>query len=398
MSRTRQDKIWLFLNQSQSPAFQDLVAKLACEFGHCRLITGMPFPVSPNMPLEIVPAPSYDRRGHGRRGVSWLKFVAFSILQFRPQRCRYLLVTTNPPFLPLVAWGLHRYFGTSYGLVVWDIYPDHLVSSGVLGQRHPVVRLWRSLNKAALLTASPVITLSDSMADALRTQAECVNLPVAVIPFWATTDSIYPRAKQSNSFAVEHGQVDQITVMYSGNLGASHDLDTMIEAAALLSNERNIHFMVIGGGLGEATVHRSIERHQLKNITCLKPQPWEMLPLTLSTGDIAVVAQTTESAHLSLPSKTFSILAAGCAVIAVTPSESDLWKMVSSQGIGDCCVPGDALAFASIVRRWLRDPEQLAKVRERSREVALTQYSEQAVHRKYINALSAVLEVVTDAH
>nr|NIV30864.1 glycosyltransferase [Anaerolineae bacterium] len=309
---------WAVLNQSQGPAFQQMLERLSDELGSCLLFTGMPFPMEDGK-LDVQAASAYDRRNLPRRLWSWMRFALVSfagVLRLPGQP--FLLVVTNPPFLPHVAWIAHKLRGNPYGLLVWDIYPDHVIKMGWIRTNGLVARLWNRVNARVMLDARVVITLGDRMREALERQLgrNAAELQIDVIPNWADTNLLRPMAKLENRFAMEHDQVDKVTVLYSGNMGITHGLETLVESAGMLRGDPRISFLLIGDGLGREQIEGKVVASGLSNVKLLPRQPWENLPHSLAAGDIAVVTQAPGSEHLSLPSKVYSLMAAGCAVVA----------------------------------------------------------------------------------
>ena len=103
-----------------------------------------------------------------------------------------LFVVTNPPLMPLAAWLLCKVQGRRYGLLEWDIYPQILEATGLVGSRHIVYRLWRSWHGRALRSADLVVTIGERMAAALQEMSGDPGLEAVVIPNWVDTDRIHP--------------------------------------------------------------------------------------------------------------------------------------------------------------------------------------------------------------
>ncbi|MFN7658595.1 MAG: glycosyltransferase, partial [Dolichospermum sp.] len=103
---------------------------------------------------------------------------------------------------------------------------------------------------------------------------------IKVIENWAIED-IPAVNKQENKFAKQHELDEIFTVLYSGNLGRLHDIETITEAAKILKDEQ-IKFVFIGDGAKTKIVKQAIDNYQLKNILLLPYQPRELLPLSLT--------------------------------------------------------------------------------------------------------------------
>jgi glycosyltransferase involved in cell wall biosynthesis len=380
---------WVVVNQTQALAHQQMLGRLAGELGPCLLFTGTPHPTGTEC-LEIERGPAYERQTVRRRLVTWAAFVAAAGARLARVPGRpFVLVMTNPPWLPHLAWALGRLRGLPYGLLVWDVYPEHIVQMGWVGPRHPVVGTWRLLNRLALQGAKVVITLSDTMAETLRGHLGPGNArPIEVIPSWADTSAIRPLEKSANPFAVAHHQVDKLTVMYSGNMGATHGLTALVEAAHALRDDPRLRFVLIGDGTGRDAVVEAVKRYRLENVLLLPYQPWDVLPYSLATADIAVVAQAPGTEHLSLPSKTYTSMAAGSALLALTSRASDLARLVHREDIGVVCPRDDPAAVTRALRALLESPERLATYRGHARSAVVARYDADAVFERLRAALA----------
>jgi glycosyltransferase involved in cell wall biosynthesis len=383
---------WAVVAQAQTPHFQRLVERLTGSFGACLLLTGEGFPRSDGR-LMIELGPRYRRSSVASRLRSWLAFTVFAFRRlWQLRRGTLCLVTTNPPLLEPLCWALSRFRGLRIVFLIWDLYPDHVVAAGFAGRLNPVVAAWRRLNRASLRAAVTVITIGERMAQRIAAQARPGSASVAevvVIPNWADTQSIRPLAKRLNDFAVEHGQVGKVTVMYSGNLGRSHSLAGLLEAAERMRDLPEVSFLVVGGGEGLDEIEREVERRGVESLRVLPWQTWDRLPLSLATADIAVVSQAAVTGALSVPSRTYSFMAAGCALVALTDDGSDLAALVKGGGVGLVCLSDDAEALERCLRSLVRDADLLRACRTRARQLAEQRYSLDAAVARFEEALGS---------
>ena len=381
------DASWVVVNQSHSPAFVRMMGRLSSTLGPCRLLTGMPDTRAVDG-LSLSLGPSYSRTSLARRLLSWFKFMLWTtprvLFGSKPTQ---ILALTNPPMLPQLVWLARRLRGIPYSLIIWDLYPDHVVTQRWLAASNPVVWLWRVLNRWAFDGADSVITLGPSMAKAVAEQMSSTE-HLHVVPNWADVLDLVPLAYEENEFAKAHSRADRVTVLYSGNMGASHGLEGLVEAMESLDEELAVEVLLIGDGLGRKVIEDRLEARPAARLKLMDYQPWEVIPRSLATGDVAVVAQAIDSAHLSVPSKTYSALAVGSAILAITPRASDLGRLVIEEGVGWVCEPGDTEAIAEVLRGLPGDPDGLAASRAAARSLAERRFSESAVHAELNRLLS----------
>jgi colanic acid biosynthesis glycosyl transferase WcaI len=105
--------------------------------------------------------------------------------------------------------------------------------------------------------------------------AKADQAKIEVIPNWADTERIRPLAKATNPFAVTHRQQARVTVLYSGNLGATHGVQDPVAASAQLAKDDRVAFMIIGDGLGRPEVEDAMTADGAGSIALLDYQPWE---------------------------------------------------------------------------------------------------------------------------
>ena len=370
----------LFLNQMAGPLFRELAEDVAEALGPALLYTGHPH--TAHRPgtkhLAIQPAPEYDRRSILRRLLSWLRyFVAASMVVARTNRTTLLFIVSNPPFLGLLGYLCKLIRGQRYVVLVYDVYPDILIALGAMGEGWGA-RIWRLLNRFVLERADAVIAISHDMADILEKQYD-LNRTVpgksVVIPNWADVETIRPLKKEDNWFALEHRQIGKTTVLYSGNMGNTHDIESILEVARLLRHERHIHFLLIGEGAKWSLVERAIADEGLENITLLPFQPEEILPWSMTTGDIGIVPYHPGSEGCIVPSKTYYYLAAGVVPMIVAARETDLTKMVVECQCGMAFASGDRDAMARAILELDKNPARLTQFKVAARATAEKLYS-----------------------
>ena len=149
-----------------------------------------------------------------------------------------LFIFSNPPIMPLLGYLLKRIRKQPYVLLVLDIYPNVLVQMGKLAATGMVARIWRRANRLGFDYADAIFTLTPGMArniHAMISPAKRAGTFVQVVPPWVDTDFIKPLPKPQNWFAAQYGQSDKFTLLYSGNMGVTHDLETVLKGAKVFA-------------------------------------------------------------------------------------------------------------------------------------------------------------------
>ena len=365
----------IVVNQTVNPAFVAWVEALAHAGVSVALVSGnAPAGLDPGVILHRGPA--YDRSSAGSRLWSWARFtVAASWRLLRTGRRVPALVVTNPPLMPLAAWLLHRVQGRRFGLLEWDIYPQVLEVTGLAGRRNLPARLWRACHRRALRSASLVVTIGEGMAAVLREMAGDPGLDVAVIPNWVDTDRIRPLVREENAFARAQGLEDRLVVVYSGNLGATHAIETVVRVAEELRDTDGILVLVIGEGAKRSVVEKAIAAGRAPSLRLLPRQPEAVFPQALAAAQIGIVTLAAGQEGLSMPSKTYDLMAAGAAILGISRPPNDLAATIERHGCGANFCPESAVAIAAWIRGLAADRAGLERLRRASRQAAVEHYS-----------------------
>jgi colanic acid biosynthesis glycosyl transferase WcaI len=174
--------------------------------------------------------------------------------------------------------------------------------------------------------------------------------------------------------------------MYAGNVGFSQSLDLMIDAARALPD---VTFVINGDGSARASLSGRVAG--LTNVRMTGFQPMTRLSEVLATGDIHVVPLRTGLGRVSVPSKIYSILAAGRPVLAAIDSGTEVPRLLAEAGAGVSVPPDDPAAFVDALRDLIADTDARAAMGRRGRDWVLTAASPAAVARRYEDVVRGLL-------
>lgn len=166
--------------------------------------------------------------------------------------------------------------------------------------------------------------------------------------------------------------------MYSGNMGFTHSVETIIEVANLLKNNNTIHFLLIGDGMKKNELIKLVEKYKLNNCTFLDWQPTEMLPYSLASADIGVVTLNEETALTSVPSKTFNLMAVGAPLLCIAPDNSEIAKIIGKYNNGVVYSAKDLDNIVVFINNLVNDSELKQKMTENSLTAAKSYTKENA--------------------
>jgi glycosyltransferase involved in cell wall biosynthesis len=365
--------IYIFLNQAVRPLYIDILNSFAEHNRKVVLFTGDIRIGSVPLRPEVITKVKFPYKSDTLfiRLVTFFLYSAFTFLSlFRHLRkTNELVITTTPPFLPYFGLFFKKFFRLQYHLVIYDLYPDVLVSLKLIRKNGFVDRIFKSLNKSLYANATSIITISDIMAQAARRYCS-ESKKIHVIPNWVDNEFIKPIPKKNNRFAIKYQQNTKLTVLYSGNLGSTHDFDTLLEAIRELRSRTDISFVIIGEGIKRKLIESYKIKYKLDNLLMLPLQSKDELPFTLACADIGVITLDQDASHVSVPSKTYYMMAAGSAILALGSDDSELSDLVRKFNIGKNFTKGKVKELVEFILELNANKDELLKYKTNSRNAS----------------------------
>ncbi|MDQ4145744.1 MAG: glycosyltransferase family 4 protein [Actinomycetota bacterium] len=330
---------------------------------------------------RIHPFPGSDKRNLVRRAAGYAAFTTLATaLAGKGGPVDGVLAVSPPLTLAAAGWAVAKKRKASFVFNVQDIYPDVAVELGMLTHKGVVDASYR-LERWSYDVADAVTVLSEDLQNNVARKTDRPE-KVRVIPNFVDTDWIRP-SDRNNAYRREFGLEGKTVVMYAGNVGLSQGLDLVIEAAVALAYEDDLVFVINGAGADRG---RLMEKaRDLDNVRFIDIQPAERLPEVLAAGDIHLVTLKRGLARSSVPSKTYSILAAGRPLLASVDEGSEVASVVNRAGAGIAVPPEDAEAFTKGLRRLLDAPDEMERMGRAGREFVEGWASPAAVAQAYEN-------------
>jgi glycosyltransferase involved in cell wall biosynthesis len=330
----------------------------------------------------------WSRRIRGR-AVNGLLFCLRSGMHLLKQarQSDVLLLTTEPPYLTVLGYLVHRLFQVPYVCLLYDLYPDVAVQLKVLPMHHWLVRFWDWLNCRIWQQAQSIVVLSSTMKARIAAKCPAIAHKITVIHNWADPNLIQPVDKQDNWFAHQHDLVEKFTVLYSGNMGRCHDIDTILAAAAHLK-QKPIQFVFIGGGAKRWQCMEKAIELGLDNCRFLPYQNKAILPYSLTACDLALVSVSPGMEGLIAPSKLYSVLATGRPVAAICESHSYLKQLLSEANCGEAFENGDATGLADFIDRLAKNPLLAKALGTAGRHYLQSHFTPEIIANQYFQVLT----------
>lgn len=284
-----------------------------------------------------------------------------------------VIVNFSPPLpLGLSAWLLSCLWRVPWVLQLEDLYPEAAVVAGVLRNRSAIV-LFSAMERFLYQRATHVSLISESFRRNLLVKGVSPK-KITLIPVWADPDLVRPLPKE-NAFRNQHGLAGKFVVMYAGNLGLTSSLEDVIDAAELLRGEPDICFVIVGEGVKKPILVEMARSNGLGNVMLLPYQPREIFSEMLAAADLSLVTINRCSSLTSLPSKIFNIMASARPILAVTPSESEIARLVEETDCGVTISTEHPELLAEEILKLMQKDKRLTEMGQNGRSQLETSFA-----------------------
>jgi len=300
-----------------------------------------------------------------------------------------VLIASSPPFFPhLAGRAAAAVRRIPLVLEVRDLWPDYLVQMGVV--KGAAARSLFAVERRLLRAAERVVVVTESFR--CRMLEKGVDpARVHVIPNGVETERYYrdPQAPPPVPELVRRN--GDYLVGYLGNFGAGQNLGAVLDAAAILAEDRpRTRFVLVGDGPhGEELRARAA---QLPNVAVLPPIPKEATRAFYNACDVCLVPLAPVPVFQeTVPSKLFEILA--CERPLVASLEGEGKAIVEASGAGVVRPPGDPASIADGIReiRGMSEAERAAMGRA-GRAYVECRFGRASLAARYLDVLRAAAE------
>lgn len=305
------------------------------------------------------------RRSLVGRSASYLAFL-FEALRVALQiREIDLVVTlTTPPLLQMVGALVKRLRHCQFYAWQMDLFPESLVTMGLLPSRSIVTRLLRKAAHFPLRKADGIIVLGCCMRDALIAYGIPASL-IRVAENWSRPAPSVS-APPTNPW---------ITILYSGNLGASHEIETISAAMAVLAHDARFRFVFAGGGVKRRLLESQCRELGLTQVQFMPYGNDSEYASRVQYADIGLVTQTDSSLGAVVPSKLYNTLAFGRPVLFVGPAASTAALVIQSNSCGWHVACGASAQLVTLLKHLASNRAAIATAARNARFTYIKQYT-----------------------
>jgi glycosyltransferase involved in cell wall biosynthesis len=331
-------------------------------------------------------------RGQGslRLVLNYLSFVISGILfspwMLRRKKFDVIFVYGNSPILqtiPAIFLGWIK--RTQVVLWVQDLWPESIHATGYIKNKL-VLKLIDYIVRFIYRHVDLLLVQSEAFIDLVEPLAS--NTPVKYYPN-SVDESFSERVVVSNPKVT--GLTNGFSVMFAGNIGSAQAVEVIIEAAALLKEYSDIHFVVLGDGSRRDWMLEEVNNRGLSNLHLPGRFPIESMPSFMQQASALLVTLADHKIFSgTVPNKIQAYMAAGRPILACLNGEGADLVIASKSGLAVPAENAKALAEAVLELHGMsmEDREELG-------QNGFSYYKEHFDHDKLVTELIGHFELLS---
>jgi len=299
------------------------------------------------------------RFSHGRmsRLASYISYVAGTIWcgLSQPRADIYLALTT-PPVLSVIAFGFALLRGGRHVIWEMDVYPDIAIDIGYFKRGGIIDRVVGVILDWSRRHASAIIVLGEDMKKRLIARG-IPDEKIHIAENWADGEEIQPKRLASGPLVIE----------YLGNLGLAHEIDTVADVIERLRNEPSFQFVFIGGGARRERFEAVCRDNGIQSVSFKPCCDRTEMSQSLGESHLGLVTQLPQTVGSVVPTKFYSIMAAGRPILYIGPEESTPARHIKRFHCGWQIAPGDVTGLENLLIELNRKRHLISEAGERAR-------------------------------
>ncbi len=320
------------------------------------------------------------------RLLNYFSFVFSSLIvgTFRLGKGDVLILESPPLFLAYSAFWLCRIKGMKLVTNVSDLWPESAIVLGLVKNKS-LIRMTTSLENR-MYKKSHLIS-GQTKGIVAHIQERFPNKKLVWFPNGADLEAFNPDEK-STVWREKFGlKSSDLIFSYSGILGHAQGLDVIIEAAKILRDRTEVHFVLVGAGPVKERLSQKVEELGLANIHFCDVVPRDEIRKLLAES-VATIVPLKKSPLFegAIPSKIFESLAMQVPVLLGVDGESR--RLFVDEG--KCAVyfaPENEEALATCIQQVVENESFRSELGEKARQYVSLNFDRTKVNMKFINAL-----------
>ena len=303
--------------------------------------------------------------------------------------CDIMFISSTPPIQGAMGVLIKKFRNIPLVYNLQDVFPDSLVGTGLAPKDGILWKIGRVIENFTYRNSDKIIVISEDFKRNIMDKG-VPESKIEVVYNWVDEEAVVPILRDKNPIFDELNlDRNKFYIVYAGNLGNAQNVEIIIDVANQLQNYNEIQFVIFGTGGMEHEYKEKVKLLQLNNISFFPLQPYEKVSQVYSIGDACIVSCKKGLGGSAMPSKTWSIMSAGRAVIA-NFDEGELKTILENNNCGIFTKADDKQAFKNAILKLYNDRKMTDELGKNGREFILNNLTRKIGTDKYVQVMKEV--------
>jgi len=290
-----------------------------------------------------------------------------------------IVSVTNPFFAPALASRAAKQSKAKVVNLIYDLYPEALCFGGGFSSTGIFAKFAAWSTRNAIENCDATVYLGEYLKSYAEKEHGVCKVS-CVIPVGTDTKVFENHEPQCR-------ETEIVRCIYSGHMGRLHDWETL--ACALSAGAPSgVSFEFASDGPSCNQLKEYLERASPagngNTIIFSKTRGTEDWKNSMLSSDVAFVTMRQGAEKVVMPSKTYSAMAAGQAVLAICPKCSDLADTVLKHDCGWVIEPGQSEELRALLSSLPNRRDEILVKRRNAYQAAHTYYSMEATAKQWV--------------
>ena len=282
------------------------------------------------------------------RFLNYLSFAVSSSMYINHLKDEYDVVfayQSSPVTMSLPAVKYKKRTGKKVLLYCLDLWPASLSVGGV-GKKNIIYKAFGKISKKIYTSVSSIAVSSEGFIEYLNKEFNIPKSSIQYLPQHA--EEIYLEIEET-----EKNADSKINLVFAGNIGSAQSMPTIIRAAQLCKDDKDIVWNIIGDGSELARSMKTVEELKLTNVVFHGRKSLTDLMEYYKTADAMLVTMISDEViSLTLPAKVQTYMAAGKPLIV--SADGAAADVVAKAKCGLCAPAENPEKLAQAVQEFKR--------------------------------------------
>jgi len=331
-------------------------------------------------------------RKRGRGGpinlvLNYLSYVYNAIKFLRHNKMAFdsiLCFEVSPITQAYPALYCKRKYGGKVLLWVQDLWPESVTAAGGVNGKC-VLSFLDKMVKRIYSKCDVLLIQSEAFRNSILSKGDFAS-KLIYAPNWA--EEIYLKREYIGKPEVEKLIPNGFIVMFAGNVGAAQDIDSIIQAANVTRETRDIKWVIVGDGRARVEAEKRVKELGLNDtVFFLGRHPMEKMPTFFSFADAMIISLKDDYIFsLTIPSKTQSYMASGKPIVSMLNGEGR--RIIELSGCGFVAPAGDFKSLAkNVVKLYHMDSKDRMLMGQKGQDYYLKHFNKETVISTIIDSM-----------